>query len=1325
MKQALLFLLPALVYGQSGGSTPGGGSGGGSGGGGNSAASATYTLGTTYYFSLAAGSLAAATTQSVVQTSYAKAGTMSSLSMVLNPAPTGVNTVTITLNDGSSAGNTPVTCTVTASVNPCADSTHSLAYAAGDRMSAVLTLSGASYTGTVVFTVGTGQPGPQGPQGNVGATGPQGPPGLPAIFNVQSAACGATGNGSTDDRLAIQTCINLAKANTPATVYFPPGTYFLGSTGTIAILQISDFSTQWTINFVFSGATLTTAQTNKPILYLGGCWQNSTISGGTWVNTHGITTVDTIGIQLGGGSANCSINNTISGATFQNMSRQVQFDGVNGLSITGNQFLMTNGRDSGSGSSGTPNVGVWMFNNTSTGGGTSSNVSVIGNVYNGCTSGNVTGNTQKTCGDGFVYGQGINAIVRKNSISRFSFEGVYLFPDTTNGTPALIADNNIDGTLVTGDTTGGGQWGIRDDNTGSTVSNNTITNCLNGILVYGPTYAAFINNVQISGNHIRTTAAQTQAIVEGIEATQVNGTVINNNDITWLGSPTTALVQSIRVEGVAATNGTNNTITNNSVTGNWTVAPATTECIYLQFLVPTSWGPIQANTCQNLPTGIHYQNVGTPTNTQLISLITNNAYIGVTGVLNPSITFPAPGTYGSVTLDSYGRITSAATGAPAGGGASWTPGPFGPCGLTSVCVLTHGFNTSAVVVPSMVDANGCYLSSGLNANSLGCNSQASVISVGKHASNPNNAIDVALSADISGTWSAVGPPSGPPTVAAPVFNNGTGTYNNTLSVSISDTTFGATICYTTDGTTPTATTPGTCTNGTVFSNPVTISRNGTVLQAIGTLSGYINSAVTGATYTLQVGSITTNPPTPYSGPTTNVTLVSQTTSAGLHYRTDGATASCTDTTYTTAIPVSVTTTITAIGCLNNFANSVGFSGTFTISNTVATPTDSPGQNTYTTSASVTLSDVTSGATICYTTNGNTPTAATAGTCDAGSGITTYSGSAFSITATSTVKAIGTKAGLTNSGVLTSVYTIQAAAPTDTPGQGSYGGTQNVTLSDTTSGVTICYTLDNSTPTISGATCTHGTTYGGTSFPISTTSTLKAIAGKVGISASGQLTSTYTITAASFINSVNLTTGMGSAVTLSGLSTNSGDTIVLVVGNVNGNCSTATLSVVGGGTDNFTLKQNVSASFSCINVYFMGQTSANSTYNIVMTPDSQFNGAESGVVAYQFRGYQGIVDQGPLSGSAVASSPIPSSGSAMTTTHASEAVIEAMHNYYTGGTVGASSGFILATNGSDDTGVTPGGVTSMIYQVVTSTNTYTPQITITGTVYSNWVAFSFY
>jgi len=76
----------------------------------------------------------------------------------------------------------------------------------------------------------------------------------------------------------------------------------------------------------------------------------------------------------------------------------------------------------------------------------------------------------------------------------------------------------------------------------------------------------------------------------------------------------------------------------------------------------------------------------------------------------------------------------------------------------------------------------------------------------------------------------------------------------------------------------------------------------------------------------------------------------------------------------------------------------------------STPTASPETLTFDTSESVTLSTVTEGATIYYTTDGSTPTSESA----------QYS-TAIAITETTTIKAIAIKEGLT-SGILSITYT---------------------------------------------------------------------------------------------------------------------------------------------------------------------------------------------------------------------------------------------------------------------------------------------------------------
>lgn len=151
---------------------------------------------------------------------------------------------------------------------------------------------------------------------------------------------------------------------------------------------------------------------------------------------------------------------------------------------------------------------------------------------------------------------------------------------------------------------------------------------------------------------------------------------------------------------------------------------------------------------------------------------------------------------------------------------------------------------------------------------------------------------------------------------------------------------------------------------------------------------------------------------------------------------------------------------------------------------------------YTSNQSVTLSTTTVGATIHYTTDGSVPTASS----------TVYS-SALSISGSTTLKAIAVKSGMTDSETMSETYIISVpetvATPTVSPAGGTYTSNESVTLSTTTSGATIYYTTNGSTPTTSSATYSSP-------LSISNTTTLKAIAIKSGMIDSTVMSETFTI-----------------------------------------------------------------------------------------------------------------------------------------------------------------------------------------------------------------------
>ena len=160
----------------------------------------------------------------------------------------------------------------------------------------------------------------------------------------------------------------------------------------------------------------------------------------------------------------------------------------------------------------------------------------------------------------------------------------------------------------------------------------------------------------------------------------------------------------------------------------------------------------------------------------------------------------------------------------------------------------------------------------------------------------------------------------------------------------------------------------------------------------------------------------------------------------------------------------------------------------------ATPVFSVSGGTYTSAQVVTITDATSSATIYYTTNGTTPTTSSA----------VYSGP-ITVLSTETLEAIATASGYTTSTTATAAYTITppVAAPVFSVLGGTYTSAQVVTITDATSGVTIYYTTNGTTPTTSSA------VYSGP-INVSSTETLEAIATAAGYTSSATAIAVYTI-----------------------------------------------------------------------------------------------------------------------------------------------------------------------------------------------------------------------
>ncbi len=172
--------------------------------------------------------------------------------------------------------------------------------------------------------------------------------------------------------------------------------------------------------------------------------------------------------------------------------------------------------------------------------------------------------------------------------------------------------------------------------------------------------------------------------------------------------------------------------------------------------------------------------------------------------------------------------------------------------------------------------------------------------------------------------------------------------------------------------------------------------------------------------------------------------------------------------------------------------------------TVPNPTFTYGTGTYNNTVSEILSDTDGSATICYTTDGATPAATTAGTCDSDGHTQTYS-TAISVTATATaIKALATRSGYTNSSVVTATYTLTVATPSYDHDAGTYYPSTSVTITDSTTSGAIVYCTDTDN------TCTPVTSYS-TPVTVSVTGTyLRSKATKSSYNDSAVKSALYTI-----------------------------------------------------------------------------------------------------------------------------------------------------------------------------------------------------------------------
>ena len=338
----------------------------------------------------------------------------------------------------------------------------------------------------------------------------------------------------------------------------------------------------------------------------------------------------------------------------------------------------------------------------------------------------------------------------------------------------------------------------------------------------------------------------------------------------------------------------------------------------------------------------------------------------------------------------------------------------------------------------------------------------------------------------------------------PVLSPAGGSYSAAQTVTITSATSGATIRYTLDGTEPT-------TGSSTYSAPLSVGVTTTV-KAKAWKAGLGDSNTGIGVYTLGVVTPTLSPGGGTYSAVQTVTIACATSGATIHYTTTGLEPTESDTVVASGSTVTIdqTATLKAKAWKSGWSPSASASATYTLK--VAAVTFSPVGGVYSSAQGVMLSTTSPGVVIHYTTNGLEPMETDPGIA---------SGSTIYVATSRTLKAKGYRSGWTPGDTASATYILSlgsVASPSFSPAAGTYTQAQAVTITSTTAGATVRYTLDGSDPTTFSAIFAAP-------LPISATTTVKARAYKGEMTPSSIATATYTINLGA-VDAPSITPGSG-------------------------------------------------------------------------------------------------------------------------------------------------------------------------------------------------------
>lgn len=349
------------------------------------------------------------------------------------------------------------------------------------------------------------------------------------------------------------------------------------------------------------------------------------------------------------------------------------------------------------------------------------------------------------------------------------------------------------------------------------------------------------------------------------------------------------------------------------------------------------------------------------------------------------------------------------------------------------------------------------------------------------------------------------------------------------------------ICQTTTSTacngggfTATYTTAPGVTAYSVNSGLATLTTYYFVIRAKDSLANVNPTAQISAT-TLAAGTVSTPTFSPVAGTygsTQNATPSTSTGGAIVCYKTGSAPGACTagptcavgSTQFSSAVAIASTSTLYAVGCKTGYTESTTGSALYTIDN--AAPT-TPGSFTATAASSSQINlawtassdDTTATGSIVYeicktTTSGGCGTFSATFTTAGGAtsyndtGLNPLTNYYYVIRARDSFSKFGTPSS-EQTGTTQSLGTVNA--PTFSPVAGTYGVTQNVTQSTSTSGAIICYKMGSAPGACTaGPTCAAGATQFSSAVSVASTGTMYAVGCKTSYTDSSVASAVFTI-----------------------------------------------------------------------------------------------------------------------------------------------------------------------------------------------------------------------